>query len=599
MAARSELRARISADSTQFRAEMGRVTHTAKSSAGEMARAFAGRINPAMLGAAGAAAGVALLTRGIREAVTATAKYGDEIGKASKRTGIGVEELQRLKHAADLSGADISSLETATKQMANALQMAGQGSKQYVDSLRVLGLSYEQLRGQSPDEQLRRIMEALAGVKDASTRAALAQDMFGRSGTQLLPMLSSGAAGLRTMREEADKLGLMTAKQVQAAEDFQDAMTRLGVAARSVRNDFGAVLLPTLTEIGNALAAVSAHARSSEVSIGHLLALTAGTMVPGRNPMAAEIVAGGVHESMTSFLSTLIPDIRKPKTTGMESEPDKWQVAYGQTENGQEKQKRQDGGPAVSMSRGYPARRPTERRAPTPPPPDTGPMQITAEQWKSATALRERAMREIRVAQETGDRAGLLLGRVLDTSTTEGVLRRLTAIGGGDIEAGWDILSAKVRQRVSSEQRYADNVRDAARQSADIAKQIADDLRTEREKEQRSTVDKELMAFFDPLDRYAAGLKEKPRRRQVRAGTMWEGPGGRMSFGSGRMSFGGVGSLGPGKLGFDRGGPMTFGVDRAALRVGVGDGRDTVSRDMRDSLQRIERTLDKRLPGGR
>jgi hypothetical protein len=45
------------------------------------------------------------------------ADMGDEINKASQRTGIAVEELSALKYAADQSGSSLGDLEVSLKKM--------------------------------------------------------------------------------------------------------------------------------------------------------------------------------------------------------------------------------------------------------------------------------------------------------------------------------------------------------------------------------------------------------------------------------------------------------------------------------------------------
>ena len=57
-------------------------------------------------------------------------------------------------------------------------------------------LGKRSLQGLSPEQQFQLFANALAGVVDASTRAALAQDVFGRSGTQLLPLFTQGEQGM-------------------------------------------------------------------------------------------------------------------------------------------------------------------------------------------------------------------------------------------------------------------------------------------------------------------------------------------------------------------------------------------------------------------
>jgi len=69
-------------------------------------------------------------------------------------------------------------------------------------------VSVEDLAGLSPEQQFKLIADRLAEIEDPTPRAATAMDVFGRSGTKLLAMLSGGAAGIEELQEQARGLGL-------------------------------------------------------------------------------------------------------------------------------------------------------------------------------------------------------------------------------------------------------------------------------------------------------------------------------------------------------------------------------------------------------
>ena len=77
----------------------------------------------------------------------------------------------------------------------------------------------------SPDERLGAIADRLMAVRSPALRTAMAMDVFGKAGVQILPMLSGGAAGLAAMRQQARALGLsMSGDTVKAAAQLNDAL---------------------------------------------------------------------------------------------------------------------------------------------------------------------------------------------------------------------------------------------------------------------------------------------------------------------------------------------------------------------------------------
>ncbi|MFQ5733013.1 MAG: phage tail tape measure protein, partial [Planctomycetaceae bacterium] len=185
--------------------------------------------------------------------VAAVAKFvsvGDQLDKMSQRTGVSVKSLSTLGFAAEQSGASIETLEKGVKTMQRSILDANRGLSTSKDALTAVGLTVEELNGLSPEQQFKKIADGIAAVSDPSKKAALAMQIFGRSGQQLVPLLSGGAAGMEALQEQARSLGIEVGdKQSKAAAMLADswniAKKQLGAAAISV----GGALAPMLTKL--------------------------------------------------------------------------------------------------------------------------------------------------------------------------------------------------------------------------------------------------------------------------------------------------------------------------------------------------------------
>ena len=201
----------------------------------------------------GAAAGAAVAGVGAIS-VRTFANMGDELQKAAQRTGFSVEALSELRHAAELSDASLEGLETSVRRMQSTIYDATQGVGASVTALTALGVSVDQLASRSPEQQFDVLTRALAGVEDATTRAALAQDVFGRSGTDLLPLLAGGTDALDAMKREARELGLVfSAESADSAAAFNDSLTSLKGALTGIQIAIGSALAPMLTQLATFL----------------------------------------------------------------------------------------------------------------------------------------------------------------------------------------------------------------------------------------------------------------------------------------------------------------------------------------------------------
>jgi len=193
--------------------------------------------------------GVAL-TAALVGATVAAAKFGDEIAKMSKRVGIGTVALSEMRYMAELSGTSLDALETGVKRMQRVLIDASDGSATAMRALDRLNLTIEHLLDLSPEEQFYAIAEAISELPDPTLRAAVAQEVFGRAGTQMLPMLADGAAGIAKMREEAHKYGRIIDEEAAAkSEAFMDSLTRLKEAFGKIVDEIGLALMPLLTTL--------------------------------------------------------------------------------------------------------------------------------------------------------------------------------------------------------------------------------------------------------------------------------------------------------------------------------------------------------------
>jgi hypothetical protein len=199
-------------------------------------------------GSAGAAA-TAPLVAGFTAATAAFVSMGSELTDMSARTGISAQTLSELKFAAGQTGANLDAVEKSVKRMQAGILDASMGTGELKNSLGVLGLDLEQLKAQSPEEQFLTLTRAIAGVEDPTLRAGLAQRVFGRSGTELLPLMAAGADGLDKLRQEANDLGLtMDGPTAAAAEALGDSFDKVKSQLFAMGVQVGSAIAGPLTE---------------------------------------------------------------------------------------------------------------------------------------------------------------------------------------------------------------------------------------------------------------------------------------------------------------------------------------------------------------
>jgi hypothetical protein len=211
-----------------------------------------GRANSAISGfAKSAAAGLAgALSVGVFVAAgKAAINYADSIGKMSQKIGMTTEELSKLNYAAKLSDVSLGELQ-------GGLQLLSKNMEAGSDGLAALGISATTASGElrSTNEVMQDVAEAFAGMEDGAGKTALAMNIFGRSGANLIPLLNSGRKGLADMAGEAQSLGAVISQDAaKSAERFNDNLTKLNTAMSGIVQQIVGPLLPRLIELSQKL----------------------------------------------------------------------------------------------------------------------------------------------------------------------------------------------------------------------------------------------------------------------------------------------------------------------------------------------------------
>lgn len=201
------------------------------------------------------AVGLAFAALGVKQSLV-----GDELGKISDKFGVSTEALSRLDHAADLAGVSTQELANSFKFMQGSLSDAVNGSEPARAAYARLGLDFNKLIAMKPEDSFSAIGDAISKIENPALKSATAVDIFGRSGTNLIPLFKDGAEGLRLAEDEAARFGLeisrIDSSQLEAAND---AVSKIGSAANGAARQFAVGLSPAISgTIENLLAGVDA-----------------------------------------------------------------------------------------------------------------------------------------------------------------------------------------------------------------------------------------------------------------------------------------------------------------------------------------------------
>lgn len=176
------------------------------------------------------------LARVTREAID----FADAMGKAAQKTGAGVENFSALTRAAELADVSNEQLRNGLVRTARVLDEAQGGGKAAIETLQRLGVSLDEVAGKDTAEAFAILAERIVAIPNPVNRAALAMEVFGRNGTELMPLLEDIAKkGMGGIALEAEAAGaIVTAEAAAMAQEVNDSYTRVQQAVRSVSTAF-------------------------------------------------------------------------------------------------------------------------------------------------------------------------------------------------------------------------------------------------------------------------------------------------------------------------------------------------------------------------
>jgi len=174
----------------------------------------------------------------------------DNLRDLSQRTGVGVESLSRFGAAAQDSGSNIDEVAKAMGRLAKGI---ADPASQVNESLRSIGVNSRDARGniRGVDAIMLDLADKFAKLPDGAQKTALAMNIFGKSGANLIPMLNQGRDALEKYR------ATISTDMANAADQFNDTLNELGRSLAGPFNQAIVALLPSLTQFAQVIADIA------------------------------------------------------------------------------------------------------------------------------------------------------------------------------------------------------------------------------------------------------------------------------------------------------------------------------------------------------
>jgi len=170
-----------------------------------------------------------------------------------------------------------------------------------------LGVSVSDSEGQlrSQEEVFFDVIAALQGMENETERNAIANDLLGKSATELAPLLNGGAQSMEELRQRAHELGLVFSDDaVNAGVVLGDTIDDLKKSMTAVVTDLGTSLFPIIQQVAEYIIAGMPKIQALFDKIAPVVMMLLEKMLPPLMSLAEKLLP-----IIFTLIETLIPPI--------------------------------------------------------------------------------------------------------------------------------------------------------------------------------------------------------------------------------------------------------------------------------------------------
>lgn len=209
-----------------------------------------------------AAAGVAVLMKAVSELHQMTLEAGewaDDLITRSAKTGLSTGLLQGLDNASKYL--DFEGIDQSLVKLTDSMDKAREGAEAQSAAFEMLGVSVLNTDGtlRSNWETFLDVIDSLGEIENATERDTVANDLFGKSYSELKPLIDAGTEALQEYMDQAEETGLvLTESQIKILGEVDDAHQNLTATIEAEKKKIAAEWAPA------SIAAMDAFAKATK-----------------------------------------------------------------------------------------------------------------------------------------------------------------------------------------------------------------------------------------------------------------------------------------------------------------------------------------------
>lgn len=247
------------------------------------------------------------VTGGVVALAKSAIDLADDMRDLSQRTGVSIESLGKFKVAAELSGSSLEGVATGLKFLNKNMVAAATGADGAAAAFKTVGVATTEADGtlRSADKVFLDVADRFKAMRDGPEKAALAMKIFGKAGTELIPILNLGS-------QEIQRFGLGIGPDfAKKADAFNDQLGIMKAQLTVLTVQIGSALLPVMSGlvsvVGDLIGYIGKLGKEFYSAIGGMAGLTEAAKILSKTLIFLGGITAGVFivSNIVTFTTAL------------------------------------------------------------------------------------------------------------------------------------------------------------------------------------------------------------------------------------------------------------------------------------------------------
>ncbi len=211
-------------------------------------------MNKVAAGLAVAGAGLSLISK---DATQFTVDLVKDSARLGREIGVSTEEASRLTAAFGRMGVDAGKASQIFGTFSKQIVASTENAKKTADAFSKIGVSTTDAAGKQRDFStiLFEVADRFKALPNGIDKTALAMELFGRQGKDMINILNQGSGGIQDLMRQADAMGLtLNAQTIGNVAQYIESQKKLKEQTDALKISIGTATTPVLTDFQLGLA---------------------------------------------------------------------------------------------------------------------------------------------------------------------------------------------------------------------------------------------------------------------------------------------------------------------------------------------------------